>query len=94
MGSLCSKSSDQHGGHQVLASGLPVGHGGRSPGHLEARRKAAATAAESRMQKEQNRGTQLANPNRGKLSQKLVASSSNPKSANQSQQEEEPLRWD
>jgi len=94
MGGLCSKSELQ-GGHQVLASGSPGGNGVSGPANLERRREAAAAAAESRVQKQHQRGTQASNPNRGKLSQKLVASSSaaSTKLAGQDR-EEEPLRWD
>jgi len=93
MGGLCSKSELQ-GGHQVLGSGTPGDHGS-GPANLERRREAAAAAAETRVQREHQRGTQASNPNRGKLSQKLVASSgaASTKLAGQDR-EEEPLRWD
>lgn len=92
MGGLCSKSSDQQGGHQILGSGSATSNGPRNAANLDQRRQAAAVAAENRIQKEQHRGTQGSNPNRGKLAQKLAASSSAASAGRD--REDEPLRWD
>ncbi|ESK88881.1 hypothetical protein Moror_13243 [Moniliophthora roreri MCA 2997] len=91
MGSLCSKPGTHSGGHTVLGSSSS----GNNPSHQPApapadRRSAAAEAAERRMKAAQERGTNAANPNRGKL----AAEASKPAKVVPEQQQEERLVWD
>ncbi|KZS92972.1 hypothetical protein SISNIDRAFT_549997 [Sistotremastrum niveocremeum HHB9708] len=89
MGSLCSKSTDHTGGHQVLSSnesGQPV-----RPTKPDDRRAALAEAAENRLKAQQARGTNASNPNKGKLAQKVTESTKLPPATSR---EEEPIRWD
>jgi len=82
MGSLCSKADahTQAGGHQVLGGGQAASND-RSIG---SRRDALAAAAESRRQKELNRGTVPSDRN------KPI-----PKpTTTDNEREQEPLRWD
>ncbi|KZT02732.1 uncharacterized protein LAESUDRAFT_705793 [Laetiporus sulphureus 93-53] len=98
MGSLCSKPSTLSGGDTVLR---PINKG--KEGHTlssqanggqpqTGARTAAAEAAEKRRQAEQKRGTQAANPNRGKLAAQLEASKKAPRAPEPKQ--EERLVWD
>jgi len=78
MGSLCSRGIDQY-----EARPAP----GDRPSNLASRREAVAAAAESRIVKEQTRGTRPSNPDRARLQQKLAAASTGGR-------DEEQLRWD
>ncbi|KAF8872133.1 hypothetical protein CPB84DRAFT_1799897 [Gymnopilus junonius] len=95
MGSLCSKSSTHEGGHTVLSSG-PNSPANANSGAAASRpsnpRLAAAEAAERRLQAAQRRGTNEANPQRGKLAGQLAKQNSS-KLVPEAQQPER-LVWD
>ncbi|KAH7930988.1 hypothetical protein BV22DRAFT_977338, partial [Leucogyrophana mollusca] len=88
MGSLCSKSSNHSGGHQVLG-GAASASDGQSQGYGSASdpRAAAAEAAERRLKAAQARGTHASNPNRGRLAAQVEASKA-PKPVSDARQEE------
>ncbi|KAK7058959.1 hypothetical protein VNI00_001583 [Paramarasmius palmivorus] len=92
MGSLCSKPGTHSGGHTVLGSSADTTSSSRqaatsNPGNP---RSAAAEAAERRMKAAQERGTNTANPNRGKL----AAQANKPAKFVPEERQEERLVWD
>ncbi|CAL1695867.1 unnamed protein product [Somion occarium] len=98
MGSLCSKPGTHSGEHVQLHDGHPpTGNGtrhtvGASGGERPDPRAAAAQAAEERLKAAQARGTNPANPKKGRLAAQLEASKSAPRVPEPPQPER--LVWD
>ncbi|KAI0365239.1 hypothetical protein BV20DRAFT_973422 [Pilatotrama ljubarskyi] len=91
MGSLCSKSGNYTGGHQVLGSASSAAEPPEDSTRPDPRR-AAAEAAERRQKAAHARGIQSSNPSAGRLAAQLEAQKSAPRVPEPNQQER--LVWD
>ncbi|KAI0078890.1 hypothetical protein K474DRAFT_1659824 [Panus rudis PR-1116 ss-1] len=82
MGSLCSKAGTHSGSHIPLRSPVNAANGqtvGATSSERPDPRAAALEAAEQRRKAAQARGTNVANPNQGRLAAQLEANKTAPR---------------